>query len=878
MADVNLETERLADIMRRVNEEMNLFGEVTQHTQDKLTDAQMLASKGWHNYTAASKKGVEAVDTLAKAGMATAKAMYNGQKGATAFNESIDGMGAAVNGIVLAIGLLFPPLRLLTATLSLATVGLTKFAKAAAEQSDALYKGYQDLSKSGAAASDGMTGVFKDAQKLGLGFQELDQYTKLVAESASDLALFGGTVYKGRQQFADMGQEMGKYRRGLMNAGMTQEDINDGAMSYLRLQSRIGQTQNKTVEDLAIGARQYLIEQDALTKLTGMNRKEAEAAREEIRSQERFAAKLEEMRANKQTTEAKALEDTYLILYKNNKLAAQGFADVSTNMLTTEAAQQSYLGTQGESMKAAQMVTANQLTAAQAAQKIAQAHGNTATQLGATLGQMGVYNKTYGDLAGDLRLRAMSEKDIAKQMQEIEKDRIKQGIAGNSAADKATQAQTDLRLAQQETMLALQKLVNVGVGPVTTILKGFANVVESVALGLSQMLKWLGWFDKEEDSPEVKVAKQREEEADRKIRDAQWQQVNATTPEQKKAADENLKAAEIQLTAAQQAKTTAIRGGESNQVVSVTEGGAAMAYRSGRRGAKPGTAPTGGAAPIASSMPVSPGATSGPGANETPVGTGGGGAIKTTQVSSKSGKQAPINSDLAPAFQNLINYLDNAGYAINSLGGYTDRDVRGQAGQKSMHAYGAAIDINPSANPMGSTLITDLPPGIDVIAKQLGLGWGGTWSTKKDAMHFSAAVSEGGSLLQMRDGGIIKAQPGGTMVNAAEAGVNEAFIPLKNGKVPVSLSLGLGDFVDFGKSITDNIQTLLQANSTEQNTNMQTMVSEMKTAFRDGISNLIGTKDMSESGMELLAGIMNDMVREQKSSNDIQTRLLRAQA
>ena len=195
-----------------------------------------------------------------------------------------------------------------------------------------------------------------------------------------------------------------------------------------------------------------------------------------------------------------------------------------------------------------------------------------------------------------------------------------------------------------------------------------------------------------------------------------------------------------------------------------------------------------------------------------------------------------------------------------------------------MHAYGAAIDINPSANPMGSTLITDLPPGIDVIAKQLGLGWGGTWSTKKDAMHFSAAVSEGGSLLQMRDGGIIKAQPGGTMVNAAEAGVNEAFIPLKNGKVPVSLSLGLGDFVDFGKSITDNIQTLLQANSTEQNTNMQTMVSEMKTAFRDGISNLIGTKDMSESGMELLAGIMNDMVREQKSSNDIQTRLLRAQA
>jgi hypothetical protein len=40
--------------------------------------------------------------------------------------------------------------------------------------------------------------------------------------------------------------------------------------------------------------------------------------------------------------------------------------------------------------------------------------------------------------------------------------------------------------------------------------------------------------------------------------------------------------------------------------------------------------------------------------------------------------------------------------------------------------------------------------------------------------------------LQAAEGGILKSQPGGTLVNAAEVGVNEAFVPLPKGKkIPV---------------------------------------------------------------------------------------------
>jgi hypothetical protein len=83
-------------------------------------------------------------------------------------------------------------------------------------------------------------------------------------------------VFEGRQKFAEMGEAMEPYRKQMIAAGMTQEEINAGAMGYLRLQTRLGQSQNKTSAELAEGARKYLYEQDALTKLTGQTRKEME--------------------------------------------------------------------------------------------------------------------------------------------------------------------------------------------------------------------------------------------------------------------------------------------------------------------------------------------------------------------------------------------------------------------------------------------------------------------------------------------------------------------------------------------------------------------------------------------------------------------------
>ena len=117
--------------------------------------------------------------------------------------------------------------------------------------------------------------------------------------------------------------------------------------------------------------------------------------------------------------------------------------------------------------------------------------------------------------------------------------------------------------------------------------------------------------------------------------------------------------------------------------------------------------------------------------------------LKLVTVRSKSGATAQVNSLYQANFQGLIDDLEATGYEIRDMGGYNKRNVAGTS-NPSFHSYGAAIDINANENPLGPTLITDMPSNVSEIASKNCLGWGGNWRSKKDAMHFSASNTEGG--------------------------------------------------------------------------------------------------------------------------------------
>ncbi len=107
-----------------------------------------------------------------------------------------------------------------------------------------------------------------------------------------------------------------------------------------------------------------------------------------------------------------------------------------------------------------------------------------------------------------------------------------------------------------------------------------------------------------------------------------------------------------------------------------------------------------------------------------------------TSITTEGGHKATVHAAAADSFRGFLGDLEKSGYNINSLGGYANRGMAGNASRISQHAYGNAIDINPQQNPF-HTSQTDLPRNVSSMAAKWGLSWGGDWSERsRDPMHF----------------------------------------------------------------------------------------------------------------------------------------------
>ena len=456
-----------AEILARVNSDLEKFGYITEDTARAMKDAETGVKNFAKKADQAADLTLKAFTAVASTGIEAAMAMHEGAKGNQAFNSSLDKMKEGVEATGALLTALIPggPLvKAFVAALTMAAGKAVDMQKVYGKMSDDLFKGFQDISKSGAAASDGMDGLQAGMRKLGLGVQDMDSYVKVISASSKDLALFKGSVFQGRKAFENIGQGMQQYNYQLRAAGLTQEEINAGTMSYLKLQTQVGMAQNMTTRQLAEGAKKYLIEQDALTKLTGASRQEMEAAQEEARSEQRFRAKLESMRASgdaKQIAAADELEKANKILSSQSKEAGQGFRDLSTGMVTSEAAQKALISSNAVALEQATKIADGQSTAIQGVQAMGQAFGQNAKDLN-MLGQAGVYEDIGIKFADAVKLGIFANKDLAVEYEKIQEELKKQGVEGGKATNALTDANIRLAKVQQEEMLKLQAITAQG--------------------------------------------------------------------------------------------------------------------------------------------------------------------------------------------------------------------------------------------------------------------------------------------------------------------------------------------------------------------------------------------------------------------------------
>ena len=478
----------LARTLRELQQELANNGRMSTYAQEKSTDAAMKAKYGVDQFSKASASAAGGLMALGDAGFAAGKAMLEGKKGAAAFNGALDSMTTSVQMAGAALALLVPGgilIKGLIAGITMAATAFIKYTQTANEMADKLYTGYRGLAEVGAAAADGMTGVMDGALKLGMSMDELGDYVKIVSENSRELAQFGGSVATGRRALENIGKAMEPARESMLKMGLMPKDVAEGSAAFLRMQTRVGVAQGKTVDQLAEGARKYLVEQDALTKITGTSRKEAEKREETARAEEQYAGMLMKLRAKGDEAEIKRLTSMSQMMGSLDQDVAKAVRSLMTGYITPEG--EKLLMNAPDALKEIQAFKDKKITQEQLADRIFKGMADTGARVSAEYATMGAGADTFMSAATQLNAMNISAQGVEKSLKEAKIQQDAQGATGKQAHDKMLQNQAELINIQVRANKEFTLFIEQGIIPAQNHMKTMAGAALDAAIKLREL-------------------------------------------------------------------------------------------------------------------------------------------------------------------------------------------------------------------------------------------------------------------------------------------------------------------------------------------------------------------------------------------------------
>ena len=487
-AEANQAATELARTLRELQQELANTGRMSTYTQEKSTDAAMKAKYGVDQFSRASASAAGSLMALGDAGFAAGKAMLEGKKGAAAFNGALDSMTTSVQMAGAALALLVPGgilIKGLIAGITMAATAFIKYTQAANEMADKLYTGYRGLAEIGAAAADGMTGVKEGAQKLGISVNELGDYVKIVSENSRELAQFGGSVSVGRKALENIGKAMEPARESMLKMGLMPKDVAEGSAAFLRMQTRVGVAQGKTVDQLAEGARKYLVEQDALTKITGTSRKEAEKREEAARAEEQYAGMLMKLRAKGDEAEIKRLTSMSQMMGSLDQDVAKAVRSLMTGYITPEG--EKLLMNAPDALKEIQAFKDKKITQEQLADRIFKGMADTGARVSAEYATMGAGADTFMSASTQLNAMNIAAQGVEKSLREAKIQQDAQGATGKKAADAMVENQAALIASQVRATIATENFISKGIEPAQKAMKAVADATTKAAGVLNEL-------------------------------------------------------------------------------------------------------------------------------------------------------------------------------------------------------------------------------------------------------------------------------------------------------------------------------------------------------------------------------------------------------
>jgi hypothetical protein len=132
---------------------------------------------------------------------------------------------------------------------------------------------FRELSQVGADFGSGIFGSRMAAIEAGL---TLDIFKDQVLANTNTFSLLGGNVNRGVKAFTAISRNIQmNFQPTLSRLGFTMEETTDYITDYLEIQTQLGKAQQMSTQELADGSKDYLLQLDLLTRVTGLSRKQA---------------------------------------------------------------------------------------------------------------------------------------------------------------------------------------------------------------------------------------------------------------------------------------------------------------------------------------------------------------------------------------------------------------------------------------------------------------------------------------------------------------------------------------------------------------------------------------------------------------------------
>jgi hypothetical protein len=263
-------------------------------------------------------------------------------------DTSLKSMNAVVDVAANAISGLAKTVPIFGEAMSAATKAVAEGAKIVVEQLDATAKTFNAMSTTGALVADGMTGLSRQFTTAGLNLQ---QFQKVVGQNSVALARFRGVAGDGAEEFSKVvGNLTQKQDTDLRKIGLSAEDISSTTASFVTQQTRLGKSQALSTDQLTAGSKQYALELDLLSKVTGMSRAEIQKQQDAALSEGKFRANYDELVNSGKEKEAKALMNLQTRMQSFGAELGQGTRDLASGAANTDAAKKMVASTGGAAL------------------------------------------------------------------------------------------------------------------------------------------------------------------------------------------------------------------------------------------------------------------------------------------------------------------------------------------------------------------------------------------------------------------------------------------------------------------------------------------------------------------------------------------------